>query len=111
MEEYKLFDGSGGARIHLAYPFENPSGVTGLGTLSCGEATVIRPGLRNISKKALGYKSETKRKLHVQFYLSEDSKYELGLKDVELFKPSGKRVTLDPNNFAAVGEKGNEWPH
>jgi hypothetical protein len=106
MEEYKLFDTSGGARIHLAYPVENTSGVTGLGTLSCGEATVIRLGLRNISKKALGYKSETKRKLHVQFYLSEDSKYELGLKDVELFKTSGKRVTLDPNNFATVEKKG-----
>jgi hypothetical protein len=60
MEEYKHFDTSGGARIHLAYPVENTPGVTGLGTLSCGEATVIRLGLRNTSKKAVGYKSEVR---------------------------------------------------
>jgi hypothetical protein len=100
MVEYKHFDQSGGARVMLAYPVENVSGVTGLGILSCGESTLIRIGLMNISKKALGHKSETKRKLQVHFFLSKDSDHKLGLKDVELFKTSGKHVTLDPNNFA-----------
>jgi hypothetical protein len=102
MEEYRLFDQSGGTRVMLAYPVENVSGVMGLGTLCCGESTIIRLGLKNISKKALGHKSETKRKLQVQFFLSKDRDHELGLKDVELFMTSGKRVTLDPDNFASA---------